>query len=334
MILADRNLLFGILAVQMNFVSRDALIAAMNAWVLAQHRALGGILVDQGALTAARHDLLEQLVNEHVVAHGDDPEQSLTAADGEGAIRREWRRLVECETEMAQTGDFSVGPGAGYDPEATQYAWIAPAQNDSRFSVLRPYARGGLGLVSVALDRELNREVALKEIRPEHADNRESRARFIVEAEVTGRLEHPGVVPVYGLGRDAQGRPFYAMRLVKGQSLMEEIACFHRTGNEAGGDRRQWRMALRRLLTRFVAVCDVVAYSHNRGVIHRDLKPSNILLGPYGETLVVDWGLAKVVGRPEMTRRRRRSSRRPCVRRSTRARPTRCPAWQWERPRT
>ena len=96
--------------------------------------------------------------------------------------------------------------------------------------------------MSVALDRELNREVALKEIRPEHADNRESRARFIVEAEVTGRLEHPGVVPVYGLGRDAQGRPFYAMRLVKGQSLMEEIAAFTRSATKpaAIGDSGEW----------------------------------------------------------------------------------------------
>ncbi len=151
----------------------------------------------------------------------------------------------------------------------------------------------------MALDRELNREVALKEIRPEHADNRESRARFIVEAEITGRLEHPGVVPVYGLGQDAHGRPFYAMRLVKGESLKEAIAGFHRIGNPAGRNRMQRRLALRRLLTRFVAVCDVVAYAHNRGVIHRDLKPSNILLGPFGETVVVDWGLAKVVGRPE-----------------------------------
>ncbi len=300
MVPADRNLLFGILAVQMHFVSRDALIAGMNAWVLEQHRALGAILVEQGALSPARHDLLQQLVNEHVAAHGGDAEQSLAAADLDGAIRGEWSRRVEADGGAATSGARSVEASAGRDPEeTTQFAGSASAENGSRFTVLRPYAKGGLGVVSVALDRELNREVALKEIRPEQADNRENRARFIVEAEITGRLEHPGVVPVYGLGRDAEGRPFYAMRLVKGQSLKEEIASFHQIGKGPGHDRSQWRLALRRLLTRLVAVCDVVAYAHNRGVIHRDLKPSNILLGPYGETLGVDWGLAKVVGRPE-----------------------------------
>ena len=303
MMLADRNLLFGILAVQMNFVSRDGLITAMNAWVLDRQRALGEILVDQGALNPGRYKLLDQLVNEHVEAHGGDAEQSLAAADAEAEMRREWRRLVEPGTEVMSGDFFPAGNGAEGPLEATQFAWIAPAQHNSRFTVLRPHAKGGLGQVSVALDRELNREVALKEIRPEQADNQENQARFIVEAEITGRLEHPGVVPVYGLGRDAQGRPFYAMRLVKGRTLKEEIECFHQTGNEAGGDRRQWRLDLRRLLTRFVGVCDVVAYSHNRGVIHRDLKPSNILMGPYGETLVVDWGLAKVIGRPEPARR-------------------------------
>jgi len=300
MILADRNLLFGILAVQMNFVSRDALIVGMNAWVLEKHRALGGILVEQGALTPARHSLLEQLVNEHVTAHGGDAEKSLAAADGLGAIRHELMRRVEPELEgILSRAPSAEAPTSG-DPEATRsHAGGDPAANGLRFWVLRPYAQGGLGQVSVALDRELNREVALKEIRPEHADNTTSRARFVVEAEITGRLEHPGVVPVYGLGCDAQGRPFYAMRFVKGQTLKEAIADFHRTGNDAGRDRTQRSLALRRLLNRFVAVCDVVAYAHSRGVIHRDLKPSNILLGPYGETLVVDWGLAKVVARPE-----------------------------------
>ncbi len=205
MVPADRNLLFGILAVQMHFVSRDALIAGMNAWVLDQHRALGDILVEQGALAPARHDLLEQLVNEHVAAHGGDAEQSLAAADGDGAIRCEWNRRVEAEVGAAPSAVRSVEASGSHDPEATtQFAGSASAENGSRFTVLRPYAKGGLGLVSVALDRELNREVALKEIRPEQADNRENRARFIVEAEITGRLEHPGVVPVYGLGRDAE----------------------------------------------------------------------------------------------------------------------------------
>jgi serine/threonine-protein kinase len=149
----------------------------------------------------------------------------------------------------------------------------------------------------VARDEELNREVALKEIQPHYAHDPESRARFLLEAEVTGGLEHPGVVPVYGLGTYADGRPFYAMRLVKGDSLKEAIARFHRDQSARqvpGGPDLEFRQLLRR----FVDVCNAVGYAHSRGVLHRDLKPGNILLGPYGETLVVDWGLAKVVGQP------------------------------------
>ncbi len=164
-----------------------------------------------------------------------------------------------------------------------------------RFHPLRPHARGGIGLVSVALDSELHREVALKEILAEQADNPTSRTRFLLEAEVTGRLEHPGVVPVYGLGTNGQGRPFYAMRFIRGESLKEAIAVFH----ESKAPRGEQALALRQLLSRFVGVCNTMAYAHSRGVLHRDLKPSNIMLGPYGETLVVDWGLAKLVGRDD-----------------------------------
>jgi serine/threonine protein kinase len=106
-------------------------------------------------------------------------------------------------------------------------------------------------------------------------------------------------VPVYGLGTDAQDRPFYAMRLVRGETLQEAISRFHQDDQNARRDPGERALALRGLLGRFVDVCDALAYAHARGVIHRDLKPSNILLGPYGETLVVDWGLAKVVGRDE-----------------------------------
>jgi serine/threonine protein kinase len=151
--------------------------------------------------------------------------------------------------------------------------------------------------VFVALDKELHREVALKQIQPAHADDPNSRARFLIEGEVTGRLEHPGIVPVYGLGTSDRGRPFYAMRFVRGENLKEAIDSFHEADSNPSRDAAERARSLRQLLRRFVDVCNAIAYAHSRGVIHRDLKPANILLGPYGETLVVDWGLAKVVGR-------------------------------------
>ena len=169
--------------------------------------------------------------------------------------------------------------------------------------------RGASASVSVAFDAELHREVALKQIKPERADDADSRGRFVLEAEVTGRLEHPGIVPVYGLGDDEQGRPFYAMRFVHGKSLDEAIQHYHRPDGDARGDTRARVLELRSLLDRFADVCHTVAYAHSRGVLHRDLKPANIMLGPFNESLVVDWGLAKVFGRSPLARKSRAAHR-------------------------
>ncbi len=121
----------------------------------------------------------------------------------------------------------------------------------------------------------------------------DSQTRFLREAEITGQLEHPGVVPVYGLGTYSDGRPFYAMRFVEGSNLRVAIREFHRDRPlhmALSGDRE---IAFRGLLNRLISVCNTIEYAHSRGVLHRDLKPDNILIGAFGETLVVDWGLAK-----------------------------------------
>jgi serine/threonine protein kinase/tetratricopeptide (TPR) repeat protein len=276
---ADPNLLFGVLALQMDFVCRDALVSGMNAWLLCKHRPLGDLLVEQGSLTREHRQLLDQMVAAHLRAHGSDVRRSLAAAGQRSTI-----------------GDFSrslADPGLQATLAAIERSGSptidvrSRAATGMRYEVLRPHARGGLGLLSVARDAELGREVALKEMLADVADDAVSRERFVREAEVTGGLEHPGIVPVYGLGRHADGRPYYAMRLIRGESLEQAIKRLH--AGEAG-------YALRGLLTRFVAACNALAYAHSRGVIHRDVKPANVMLGPYGETLVVDWGLAKVVG--------------------------------------
>jgi serine/threonine-protein kinase len=162
-----------------------------------------------------------------------------------------------------------------------------------RFRILRPHASGGLGEVFVARDEELNREVALKQIQARHASNADSQARFLIEAEVTGGMEHPGIVPVYSLGRHPDNRPFYVMKFIRGETLKDAIDRFHKATNREDRDRT---VEFRKLLTRFIDVCNTIAYAHSRGILHRDLKPSNIMLGTFGETLVVDWGLAKPMG--------------------------------------
>ena len=157
----------------------------------------------------------------------------------------------------------------------------------------REIARGGMGVVHAGRDVEMGRSVAVKRLKDEHAADRRNIKQFEHEARVTGLLEHPGIVPVYGRGRDPGGRPFFAMRMVEGERLTTAIERVHKNTRD---DPRS--PELRRLLARFLAVCNTVAYAHARGFAHLDLKPSNILLGPFGETFTMDWGLAMRVDRP------------------------------------
>ncbi|MFL5244808.1 MAG: protein kinase domain-containing protein [Gemmataceae bacterium] len=162
------------------------------------------------------------------------------------------------------------------------------------YTNLAPHAKGGLGEVLTATDPQLHRTVAVKRLQDKHAHNPDVQRRFLLEAEITARLEHPGVVPVYALTHDDHNSPVYAMRFIQGQTLGHAIGAYHAGPPDP--------LLFRRLLQTFLQVCQTVAYAHSRGVIHRDLKPQNVMLGKFGETLVVDWGLAKVVGRPEEVR--------------------------------
>jgi serine/threonine-protein kinase len=303
---ADRNLLFGVLALQMHFITQDALVKAMNAWALNKVMPLGAILVHQGALADDTCALLETLVQKHLAMHGDDAEKSLAAAGPLAPPVHETLMQIAEPDLQASLGHLASDrteedPYATHVPAAPGPAAAAPdppAPSGFRFRVLRPHARGGLGEVHVAQDEELRREVALKQIQNRHADHPESRARFLLEAEITGGLEHPGIVPVYGLGVYADGRPYYAMRFIQGHSLKDAIERFHQA-DVPGRDPGERALEVRQLLGRFIAVCNAIEYAHSRGIMHRDLKPANIMLGDYGETLVVDWGLAKPMDQKE-----------------------------------
>ncbi len=157
----------------------------------------------------------------------------------------------------------------------------------------RHHDHGGLGVVYTAHQEELDRLVALKRIRPDKL-RASARCRFLREAALTARLQHPGIVPIYGLGQD-DGGPFYTMPFIRGQNLQGAIDTFH-SDDSLRRDPGRRSLGFRGLLQQFIAACNTVAYAHDQGVVHRDLKPSNIMLGPYGETLVMDWGLAKRFG--------------------------------------
>jgi serine/threonine protein kinase/tetratricopeptide (TPR) repeat protein len=286
----DRNLLIGLLALQNNLITREQLVSAFSLWALDKSRVLADLLQEQQALKPDARSLLEALVQMHVAQHDGDPQQSLRALSSLGDARQELLSVASPELQASLT---LIRPEVrSPDLYATQ-AGVMTSQG-TRFRILRPHARGGLGEVHVALDTELQREVALKEIQDRHADQHDVRNRFKLEAEITGGLEHPGIVPVYGLGTYDDGRPYYAMRFIKGDNLQQAISKYHDPQNQtSAGDRN---LALRGLLRRLIDVCDAMQYAHDRGILHRDLKPGNIMIGKYGETLVVDWGLAKVLG--------------------------------------
>ena len=155
-----------------------------------------------------------------------------------------------------------------------------------KYRILGEIARGGMGVVLRGQDLELGREVALKLVDKELAGDTRILERFVEEAQVGGQLQHPGIVPVYALGKLADERPFFTMKLVKGRTLSEML----RERASVDTDRVDF-------LTIFESVCQTMAYAHSKGVIHRDLKPDNIMVGAFGEVQVVDWGLSKVLSR-------------------------------------
>ncbi len=190
-------------------------------------------------------------------------------------------------------GSVTIATPASSNSAAQPYL---PHANDksSRYRPTQLHARGGLGAVYRARDEELKRIVALKEILAQHSSNPRYQEKFIFEAEVTGSLEHPGIVPVYGLGRYEDNQPYYAMRFIRGRSFRSVIEEFHEKNPSPSADTyfgRDFRMLLRRLID----ACNAIHYAHEHGVLHRDIKPDNVMLGNYGETLVVDWGLAKLI---------------------------------------
>ncbi len=348
----NRDLLVAVLAVLTDALPRPGFATVLKSWSLERDRPLAEVLKATAGLDTERLRALECLAAAHLKTHQGDLRESLralgaqefaanvaTQADDEN-LRTLLCTTIECDSTIAMGQDADGDKTLGFTLQAQTDVKAAPVPKDERFELIRPHKKGGIGQVWLAHDSELQREVAVKEIQPRYAEREDYRSRFVLEAEITGSLEHPGIVPVYSLGRDAKGRPYYAMRFIKGESLSVEIERFHKKFGDAVGDkepkdagsgdgekkdaekadkedqeavgatdgdsaaevRSKWGIEFRQLIGRFLDVCDAIDYAHSRGVLHRDLKPLNIMLGPYGETLVVDWGLAKKLGTADIAR--------------------------------
>jgi serine/threonine-protein kinase len=288
----DGNLLFGVLALQADLLDAPRFAEACAAWAGRKDISLADLLLERGWITARDRDVVEHLLQLKLQKYEGDAHASL-AATADPEARRVLANVTDPAIQqsvagLAQLQGHTLLSTVAYQPEGR-----------GRYTLTHLHASGGIGQVWLAHDSDLGRDVALKELRPERSEQPEIWARFVEEAKITGQLEHPGIVPVYELVRSDNQRAFYTMRFVRGRTLSEAIKAYHqrKAAQEAGP------LELRELLGVFVGVCNAVAYAHSRGVIHRDIKGRNVVLGDFGEIMLLDWGLAKVVARAEQEAR-------------------------------
>jgi serine/threonine-protein kinase len=284
----DLNLLFGVLALQADLISAAQFVEACTAWAARKDKPLAELLIERGWITAADQADVDRLLKRKLKHHSQDARASLAAV-----LNVNWRSSLAAldDPEFIITVANLEANGA---PESLIIPPIPLTRE--RYTLTRIHATGGIGRIWLARDEHLGRNVALKELRSEQAEDPANGVRFLREARVTGQLEHPGIVPVYELAKRPENQqPFYTMRFVEGRTLSAAATSYHQQRKAGKVD----PFAFRELLNALLAVCNAVAYSHARGVVHRDLKGNNVLLGEFGEVLVLDWGLAKVLGQAE-----------------------------------
>ena len=223
-------------------------------------------------------------------------------AEGRGAPTVDFEAHLDacarCRTLVAIACGASTVPAAAPPPsgsDGTEPGLAAevsapttldlPPELEGRYAALGPCGRGGQSQVLMALDQHLGRYIALKELLPRAGDAAGRHllaARFLHEARITAYLQHPSIVPLYELGRRGDGTPYYTMQLVRGRTLARALADAPTLAARRG------------LLPHLLSACEAIAYAHSRGIVHRDIKPQNIMIGEFGETIVLDWGLAKM----------------------------------------
>jgi PAS domain S-box-containing protein len=284
----DRNLLFAVLALQADVLDADQFVQVCTLWTTRKQTPLAALLIELAWITPADRADVDRLLERKLKKHRGDARAGLAAAGDD--IKR----------TLAALGDDDIQRSLCDLPLSDAPTTIVTVDEDlstadDRYSLTRLHAVGGIGRVWLARDNAFGRNVALKELLPERAAAPTHAARFVQEAKITGQLEHPGIAPVYELskrGKDQQ--PFYTMRFVRGRTLSEAARAWHQ--GRARTDAHL--LDLVPLLNAFVTVCNTIAYAHSRGVIHRDLKGGNVVLGDFGEVVVLDWGLAKLVDQP------------------------------------
>ncbi|MCY3011245.1 MAG: protein kinase [Planctomycetota bacterium] len=211
-------------------------------------------------------------------------ELDLRRRRGDEIRRDEYERRFSSFTAIINESAASFGRGLDLTTQPNPSDTTpSSATTSTRYRDMRLFRRGGLGVLYRATDESLHRETVVKFMSEKCEKDVNLVAQFKVEAEVTSRLDHPGIVPVYGVGNDWNGRPFYVMRMINGRELRQAIGEYHQSPSRDG---------LFNLLEHLISACNTMAYAHQVGIIHCDIKPANLMIGRYGETFVLDWGLA------------------------------------------
>lgn len=272
----DRNLLFGVLALQADAITSEQFIEGCTLWANRKNVPLADLLVTRGWLSAGHRTDVERLVR----------------------WRLERRDIEEHPSAVAEEVPDRPTPPPAAHPEPPLATRAKAPEGRGRYTLNRLHGLGTVGQVWIACDTTLGREVALKELRPEYAHDEALAERLLHEAQARARLDHPAIVPVYEVTRRA-GRqpPFYTMRLAVGRTLSE--ACRDYQDRRTAGRARPGE--LRDLLYTLLEVCHAVAYAHARGFLHGGLKGSHVIVGEHGEATVLSWGLAPIQAEKRQT---------------------------------
>jgi eukaryotic-like serine/threonine-protein kinase len=283
-----RDLLFGALAMQAGLVTADQLADACVEWSLQNTRTLAEDMLARGWLVPQDVEHVEYFVERKLARFDGDIMASFVAFPAE---------VREVLATISDSSDAtSVGTAETIAVESSESCEFSLGEAKQRYQLNSLHAAGGIGEIWLARDADLCRDVAVKRLQAEKYPSDIAKTRFLREARITGRLEHPGVVPIYEICLDeATQQPYYSMRFLKGRTLSEAVREYHdkRKSTKTEAD------SLLTLLSAFTIVCNTVAYAHSKDIIHRDLKCENVILGDFGEVVVIDWGLAKEVGTHE-----------------------------------
>ncbi len=293
----QRDLLFGLLTVQLKVFRPSRLDPVCDAWEQAPETPLCEHFLQADLLMEEDVRLINTLADALIQQHGGSVEAALEEL---GGIRYAEQMLGLSEAETVGESDFATKRASDTFYQRVELQAEKRGEGPGRYTLVREHARGGMGRILVVYDDRLERQVALKELLPDsdmiapatHDSPRRYTAsiaaRFIREAQVAGRLEHPSIVPVYELGETAEGVLYYTMKLVRGTTLHDALK------------KRKTLEERLQLISNFESLCQAIAYAHSRGVIHRDIKPANVMLGEFGETVVLDWGIAKIKTRRDL----------------------------------